>query len=233
MARPRKNDAVRRSVTLSVRVTSDLRKMLDEAAGNSERPVTISQEIERRLLDSFAIDQKIDEMFHGRRNYWFAQIVADGITESIERITKAKWWDDPFTFDEATRFIDEVLRYLRPNGKRLVPKHLRTQLVPMARIGDKTPEKLRKKMIPIPSPFPKKGDVGKWVANTILMSYQLTAENKILLGRDRASLKLAAASSLGIPWRETIVAQLRMSGLSPEDYFGNGPVLPKRRRSKP
>jgi hypothetical protein len=129
MGRPRKDPAGRKSVPISIRFSPELRTRLDDERKKDGQERTLTQEIERRLWESLDLDARIEERFHGRLNYWFMQIAADGIQE-IEELTKKPCWEDAFTFSQAKLLIHTLLKYLRPKGKRSVPKYLGPDRVP-------------------------------------------------------------------------------------------------------
>lgn len=124
MARPRiKDDASRRSMVLSVRVAPGLHQKLARAAAAGEQRVTISQEIEGRLRQSFAVDAGLKKRFGSMFLYQLFRLLAVNI-DSIEAQTLGQFPRDHFTYDAVRSCIDLVLDHLRPRRRARVPKHL-------------------------------------------------------------------------------------------------------------
>ena len=200
----------RRGIQISFRTTQSLRDQIEKARLSGDRERSLSEEIESRLRDSFEIEAKIEARFHGYRNYWLAQIIADGIAEDIEPMMGAKWWEDASTFDEAAAFINALLRDLRP----------------------KEDGSDQRSQDGVTGRRPKKGSFGEQVALFALAKREGAAKN-VGIGSAPITRKIAASA---LP----IVAQLVKSGRSPlARLFGdgseNGPAKNQRvrkRRSK-
>jgi hypothetical protein len=206
-----KPDEVNRRTMISLRIKPVLLKQLEVAAKNRDDWTSLSQEIERRLVESFAIDQKIDEKFHGRRNFWFFKMIADGIAQGIEPGGPGTWWEDPFAYNEAVIFITTLLKLLRPKGRVKVPKHLRQTA------ADR--EGIAKKRVGIWALPYERGNVGELQAYLALMTHQLAAKGELLEGNPVAEAAYPA-----------LVAQLAKSGKDPTAYFA--PKIRKQRKPK-
>lgn len=118
-----KAEVDKRSAAVGIRIIPDLRRRLESAAAASGAR-TLSQEIERRLIDSFAIDQQIAKQLHGRQNSVLAQLLADGIAD-IAYWTGRDVWEDAAAFDEVIAFAARLLQGLRPRGRGLFTLQLR------------------------------------------------------------------------------------------------------------
>jgi hypothetical protein len=122
--RPPKDEATKRGVQISFRVSQALRDRLEAARreGGTER--SLSAEIEQRLRHSFEIDTEMQKQF-GAPRYQFLRVIAEDIL-SVESHAGAKWFESRFAYDEVKAYIETFLGHLRrPSGRRVVPKGLR------------------------------------------------------------------------------------------------------------
>jgi hypothetical protein len=118
--RPRKADTDRKKL-VSIRLTPALHARLEEERKKTKPERPLSQEIEARLWQSLELEQEVEKRFHSRRNYFVAQLIADGIAAWIEPLTGQRVWENPYAFKEAKVFINALMGYLRPKGKIRVP----------------------------------------------------------------------------------------------------------------
>jgi hypothetical protein len=116
--RPPKDPSGRKSEPYSLRLSPDLRARLDEERNKADPSHSLSQEIESRLRQSFIPGQG----FHDRRTYFLAKAIDDGIANFIEPLVQRRCWEDPYAFDQVYKMINELLKMLKPKGKRIVPK---------------------------------------------------------------------------------------------------------------
>lgn len=105
-------------MVLSVRVAPELHQRLARVAGGR----TISQEIERRLRQSFEADAEIKSRFGSMFLYQLFRLLAVNI-DSIEAQTLGLFPRDRFTYDTVRHCLDTWLDYMRPRGRARVPKH--------------------------------------------------------------------------------------------------------------
>ncbi|WP_264047952.1 hypothetical protein [Methylobacterium flocculans] len=76
---------------------------------------SLSQEVERRLSDSFRIEDRMEDAFGSVDNFWTMRLVAMAIQNSQLLHGHGKdWRQDPQAFDAATGVIFRVLDALRP-----------------------------------------------------------------------------------------------------------------------
>lgn len=120
--RPPKDEASKRGVQVSFRVTQELRGRLEAARAEGEPKRSLSQEIELRLRRSFELDREIKERFGGPSLYWIFRIIADDI-RIIETLADAKWFESRFAYDEIKCYLEVVLgRLRRPRGRYRLPR---------------------------------------------------------------------------------------------------------------
>jgi len=163
--RPRKADTDRKKL-VSIRLTPALHARLEEECKKTKPERPLSQEIEARLWQSLELEQEIEKRFHSRRNYFVAQLIADGIAAWIEPLTGQRVWEDPFAFEEAKIFINALMDYLRPKGKkRAAPKLSDTTSLRALRSARRVP----------PEVFFSKGILGRWVARLSIAACQDSA----------------------------------------------------------
>jgi len=121
MGRPPKDPEARKSAPIGIRLPPDLRHRLDDERKKAEPERSISQEIELRLRQSLEQPRR----FRDKRIYDLALMIEEGIVDYIQPATRQNCWKDPYTFDQVKKLIDEFLKFLRPEGKRIVPKHFK------------------------------------------------------------------------------------------------------------
>lgn len=82
------------------------------------RPVTLSEEIQTRLVQSFKLDDKIAEHFGDEQTYLMMRTIALAISWSgVGGIaSRLSWLDDPAWFDQAVKTINRLLEVVRPEG---------------------------------------------------------------------------------------------------------------------
>jgi hypothetical protein len=108
-----------KSRVLSTRIRADTRARLEAAAKATGR--SLSQEIERRLRQSFDEDGTIERAFGSRRNYALMRLISSVIETLCNPDNyEADWVDDPYLFDQSLRAVNQVLEAIRPAGK--IPK---------------------------------------------------------------------------------------------------------------
>ncbi|HUZ74542.1 MAG TPA: hypothetical protein VMU87_16275 [Stellaceae bacterium] len=124
MARPLKDKVSGpRGTAVGFRLPQALRDQLDAARrdveGGGER--SLSDEIVRRLRESFDTEKPIKERFGNDFNYALFRVLALGLMQ-IEAATGQSWHKERFTFDLAKELIDTVLEYKMPAGRATAPK---------------------------------------------------------------------------------------------------------------
>jgi hypothetical protein len=129
----------RRSEPVGIRLTKAVRDQLEKARHSPEGDKTLSQEIELRLRQSFSLEEDIRKRFGGRGTYWILQLIAEAIglieKNCLGDPPQEHWFDDPYTFDQVTSMIDAMLGYLKPRGKRTIPKHMQRPLLKQQQFG--------------------------------------------------------------------------------------------------
>jgi hypothetical protein len=121
--RPPKDDAIRKSEPISIRLTSDLRARLEDERKDKVPERTLSQEIEQRIRESFDLGQTIKQLLGGADHYWLLRVVAELIV-SIEYQTGRHFLKDRFTFDQVKTAINTVLDHWKPSGPSSLPERL-------------------------------------------------------------------------------------------------------------
>ena len=114
--RPRKGPSSAKTAVFSTRITPELRAALEKAA--SKAGGTLSDEIERRLWQSFAFEKeraKVFAAFGGGQNYAVCRIIAQ-FMKALASATGKAWADDPWTYEQFARGIARLLRAWRPAG---------------------------------------------------------------------------------------------------------------------
>jgi hypothetical protein len=114
---------------ISVRVTKELRRALDQSAARSKRD--IGPEIRARLDQSFTIDRALMELFGRRENRALTSLILK-LAVDVEHITGKSWRDDPYTFEALCGGVQmllgalpDVLRAGAPTGVPEVPDRVR------------------------------------------------------------------------------------------------------------
>jgi hypothetical protein len=129
--RPTKPPKHGKKSTLSIRATADLKKRLDRAAKESDRP--FSQEAEIRLERSFERQDLISDVL----DLTYGQRVADfliaigalmsktgrhaGFISSRTLAGADNWLDDPWAYEQAAQAVQQLLDKLRPPGEIKAP----------------------------------------------------------------------------------------------------------------
>jgi hypothetical protein len=122
--RPPKDATRRKSEPVSIRLTPRLREQLEEERKKAAPERTLSQEIEIRVRESFELDHWVKQLFGGPRHYWLLRIIAEQMLV-IEHQIGNEFLSDRFTFDQVRNAVDVLFDYIKPRGRRLIPKHLR------------------------------------------------------------------------------------------------------------
>ena len=123
-------------VSLGLKVTSDIKKRLDDAARASGR--TQSQEAEARLERSFDRQELLPQVLgltYGRQLAAMLLMLGDAMKATGEIASASavrpsallegtqKWFDIPYAYDQAVRAANTILEALRPAGDPQSPKH--------------------------------------------------------------------------------------------------------------
>src|SRR5262244_1528635 len=119
--RPARGEFFEKRSNLSTRITSELRKRLDEAAQDSGR--SLSQEIEMRLVRSFDEQDNLTVKNFGRQPYTYSIFrISAEIVKDVEAWTGGYWLKDRFTFDIATDAMSALFESFEPEGSREPPE---------------------------------------------------------------------------------------------------------------
>jgi hypothetical protein len=106
--RPPGGEFTDKSTVVHFRVRPETKALLEKAAGVSGR--TVSQECEYRLLRG--LEDFGDEPTTALLKIWAAAIKA---TRNLND-PKARWWSDPYLYEQATRAFAALIKSLRPPG---------------------------------------------------------------------------------------------------------------------
>jgi hypothetical protein len=117
----RKTKSAHKSEVFSTRIRPDIKERLEKAAAASGR--SLSNEFANRLLQSFALDDKIKEHFFDRRTYLMMRMAAAAIerVHPLDNRDGVHWLDDPLLFDAALSAVIGVLSQIRPPGPAIEP----------------------------------------------------------------------------------------------------------------
>lgn len=130
--RPKLKDEEKRSEPVGIRLTKQLRTLLEESQQQTGAK-SLSQEIEVRLWQSFTADSNIEKRFGGFATARLLEIIANRIGAiEVTAGGEHRWLDDRFTYDQVRTMIGIVLDHLKPRGRRTMPKLWR-QLHPSLR----------------------------------------------------------------------------------------------------
>ncbi|WP_238273359.1 hypothetical protein [Methylobacterium cerastii] len=112
-----KGEYVGQTSVLSTRVTPELRARL-HAEVEKKTNSTISNEVERRLRNSFIEDDTINSAFGSRRSYALMRAISM-ILEYWHNPSdlKSDWTSDPLAYDQVCRKINSFLTDMRPKGE--------------------------------------------------------------------------------------------------------------------
>jgi hypothetical protein len=108
-----------KTATLTTRITTETRQALDSAARKSRR--SLSQEVERRLIDSIQKDPSRDRQPHIRALGEAFMMMVHG----VERRTGHRWCDDAFTVEAVRHGLNFLISHFGPNGTPTLPKTLK------------------------------------------------------------------------------------------------------------
>ena len=104
--RPRGRPSQGRRDTFKFRMRRTVRDQLIDAAQSSG--VSVSEEIERRIEESFSKAGVVTAMFGGDQNAQLLFAFSVAIRE-VERQTGKRWWEDPATSEQMRRAIDAII----------------------------------------------------------------------------------------------------------------------------
>jgi hypothetical protein len=134
--RPTKPAGPGEKTTLSLRVTPELKRRIDDAAKASGR--NLSQEAEARLDHSFRDEQQIEQalgLAYGRQLAGLILVLARAMSDAIRNsnlaqvlsasATSSHWPRSPWEFDQAKIAVDTILEAFRPPGEVVAPAKLR------------------------------------------------------------------------------------------------------------
>ena len=105
--RPRLGAEIRRA-PLNMKTSPELRGQIEEAARTSG--LSMSQEVERRLIESFADEERLG----GADTANLVRMLAANITQ-IESMTKGRWYEDPVCWAAVSKTLPAILRMMRPS----------------------------------------------------------------------------------------------------------------------
>jgi hypothetical protein len=120
LARPTDNPAGKKSAPIAIRLSPGLREHLEKA--RQESGSSMSREIERRLIDSFQMDQKCVEEFGSMFNYRLFRMMADGFKQLEYQCKGNKLWEDRFVFNQSKIYINTILNHFQPKGRSIPPE---------------------------------------------------------------------------------------------------------------
>jgi hypothetical protein len=120
--------------SFTFRVRDNVRDLLVAAAQASH--VSVSEEIERRVEQSFSNAGVVAEMFGGLRNAQLLFTIAIAIQE-VERAIGQPWWTDFSTIEQVQRAIQDLLMAYRPVSldERKRNERLGEKFPPLAELG--------------------------------------------------------------------------------------------------
>lgn len=107
--KPRSADQ-KKSQTIALRVSPDLRDQLHAAAEASGRP--ISRELLERVARTFRDDVAVRDAFGNEKNFMLMRMAA------IPLVQNKNWLEDPEQFDATLRAINTLFEQIRPDGPR-------------------------------------------------------------------------------------------------------------------
>jgi TraY domain len=111
-----KGEFAGKSAVFSTRIKPDTRKALENAKRQSGR--SLSQEIEKRLVDSFREEKSGDQ---GTRA--FCYLIRE-LAKSIRFDPKTYWHNDPFLFETFKLAVPKLIDRLKPDGTAVPPPEL-------------------------------------------------------------------------------------------------------------
>lgn len=111
--RPPKGEITGKSSVFTTRIRPELRSKLENSAQNSGR--SLSQEVERRINDSFIQEGRMEDHFGSVDAYWIMRLIALSMQDTrIPFVKDNNWRTDPDLFDAAVRVANNVLESIRP-----------------------------------------------------------------------------------------------------------------------
>ena len=108
-----------KAATLTTRITTETRQALDSAARKNRR--SLSQEVERRLIDSVQKDLSRDRQPHIRALGEVFMTMVKG----VERRTGHRWCDNSFTAEAVRHGLNFLISHFGSNGATTLPKKLK------------------------------------------------------------------------------------------------------------
>ena len=108
-----------KAATLTTRITTATRQALDSARRKSGR--SLSQEVERRLIDSIQEDLRRGRQRHIRALGETLMMMVQG----VERRTGHRWCDDAFTAEALRHGLIFLISHFGPDGTPKLPKRLK------------------------------------------------------------------------------------------------------------
>jgi hypothetical protein len=106
-----------KAATLTTRITTETRQALDRAARKSRR--SLSQEVERRLIDSIQKDLSRDRHIRALGATFMLMV------QGVERSTGHRWCDDAFTAEALRHGLNFLISHFGPDGTPTLPKRLK------------------------------------------------------------------------------------------------------------
>jgi hypothetical protein len=122
--RPRLNEQDRKTEPVGIRLTKELRGLLEDARGRSGAR-SLSQEIEARLWSALTAEKEIEKRLGGPTTSAFLSIVADGIIAIQTHFDGEHWLDDPFVYEQVREMLGKMLDRRKPRGRRVLPENIR------------------------------------------------------------------------------------------------------------
>jgi hypothetical protein len=127
MKRPRAPGAGRKpkgeyrgkSATFTTRIQPELRAALDKAAVKNNR--SLSQEVEKRLHDSFELPAQLARRFGPSHIAAFSRLVSE-VGKGVELVTGKRWRDDRFTYEAFKSAVNMLLNRCAAEGDVRVPE---------------------------------------------------------------------------------------------------------------
>ncbi|WP_162561421.1 Arc family DNA-binding protein [Methylobacterium terrae] len=111
--RPPSGEFKGKSAVFTTRIRPELRDRLAESAESNGR--SLSQEVERRLSDSFRLEDRMEYAFGSVENFWLMRMIALAINNAqITHQEGERWRNDPEAFDATLKIVNGVLEALRP-----------------------------------------------------------------------------------------------------------------------
>jgi len=123
IGRPPKDEASKKGEHLSIRMSSNLRRLLDDARHRPDGARSLSQEIELRLWQTFTAQKDMEERFGGADTARFLHTMANCIRKIETRAGgDHHWLDNRFVFDQVRIMLNVILDYFQPRGRHTMPR---------------------------------------------------------------------------------------------------------------